>query len=63
MSQQAAAADTVCRNCGEPLAGAFCQARGQKAAGPDVSLHDFSMKRSTNSPISTERSSRRCGCW
>ena len=29
-----------CANCGAPLAGPFCQACGQKAAGPNVSLHD-----------------------
>jgi hypothetical protein len=32
---------TVCGNCGAPLGGAFCQTCGQKAFGPDVSLHDF----------------------
>jgi uncharacterized protein DUF3667 len=30
-----------CANCGEPLAGPFCAACGQKAASPDVSLHEF----------------------
>jgi Protein of unknown function (DUF3667) len=31
----------VCANCGESLGGAFCPACGQKAASPDVSLHEF----------------------
>jgi len=31
---------TVCGNCDAPLHGAFCHACGQRAAGPDVSLHD-----------------------
>jgi len=30
-----------CANCGAPLAGRFCQECGQKAVGPNVSLHDF----------------------
>src|SRR5258706_9109608 len=30
-----------CANCGAPLSGPFCQACGQKAAGRNVSLHDF----------------------
>jgi hypothetical protein len=34
-------AATVCANCHATLGGAFCQACGQKAVGPDVSLHDF----------------------
>jgi hypothetical protein len=34
-------AATVCANCGAPLNGAFCQACGQKALGPVVSLHEF----------------------
>jgi hypothetical protein len=32
---------TLCGNCGARLGGAFCHACGQKAVGPDVSLHDF----------------------
>ncbi len=31
----------MCANCGATLGGPFCQACGQKASGPDVSLHDF----------------------
>src|ERR1700681_3790384 len=34
-------AATVCGNCGVPLGGDFCHACGQRALGPDVSLHDF----------------------
>jgi hypothetical protein len=34
-------APATCGNCGTPLGGAFCRACGQKAVGPDVSLHDF----------------------
>jgi hypothetical protein len=30
-----------CANCGAPLGGPYCQTCGQKAAGPNVSLHDF----------------------
>src|ERR1051325_10982684 len=29
-----------CANCGAPLNGRFCQTCGQKAASPNVSLHD-----------------------
>jgi hypothetical protein len=31
----------VCGNCGASLGGAFCHDCGQKASGPDVSLHQF----------------------
>ena len=31
----------ACANCGASLGGAYCQACGQKAVSPDVSLHDF----------------------
>jgi hypothetical protein len=31
----------ICANCGEPLAGNYCHACGQKASSPNVSLHDF----------------------
>jgi uncharacterized protein (DUF1697 family) len=41
MVDHAAVAGTVCGNCGAELAGAYCQACGQKAIGPDVSLDDF----------------------
>ena len=41
MSGHAAVLATVCANCGAELDGAFCHACGQKATGPDVSLHDF----------------------
>jgi hypothetical protein len=40
MSHDSPAA-TVCANCGAPLGGAYCPVCGQKAVGPDVSLHDF----------------------
>ena len=30
-----------CANCGAPLNGPYCQACGQKAASPNVSLHEF----------------------
>ena len=33
--------ETVCGNCGAAMGGAFCHVCGQKATGPDVSLHDF----------------------
>ena len=36
MSHDAAVVETACGNCGAALGGAFCQACGQKAAGPDV---------------------------
>jgi hypothetical protein len=32
---------TICGNCGAQLGGDFCHACGQRALGPDVSLHDF----------------------
>jgi hypothetical protein len=32
---------TICGNCEVPLGGDFCHACGQRALGPDVSLHDF----------------------
>jgi len=32
---------SLCGNCGAPLGGAFCHGCGQKAAAPNVSLHDF----------------------
>jgi hypothetical protein len=41
MGHSAAVVETTCGNCGAELAGAFCHACGQKATGPDVSLHDF----------------------
>lgn len=41
MSHQAGVVETACGNCGADLGGAFCHACGQKAAGPDASLHDF----------------------
>ena len=31
----------MCANCGEALRGVFCHACGQRAASPDVSLHEF----------------------
>jgi hypothetical protein len=36
-----AAARADCANCSAPINGAFCQTCGQKAASPNVSLHDF----------------------
>jgi uncharacterized protein DUF3667 len=41
VSDHSAVAETACGNCGAELGGAFCQACGQKATGPDVRLHDF----------------------
>lgn len=41
MSHPAAVLETTCGNCGAELNGAFCHACGQKATGPEVSLHDF----------------------
>jgi hypothetical protein len=41
MSGHTAVLETVCGNCGAELGGAFCHACGQKATGPDISLHDF----------------------
>jgi hypothetical protein len=41
MSSHTAVLETVCANCGGELGGAYCHACGQKAAGLDVSLHDF----------------------
>jgi hypothetical protein len=41
MIHHAAVVATVCGNCGTALGGAFCHVCGQKATGPDVSLHDF----------------------
>ena len=37
----AAVVETTCGNCGAELGGPFCQFCGQKATGPEVSLHDF----------------------
>jgi hypothetical protein len=31
----------LCANCGEPLAGKYCHACGQKTSSPNVSLHEF----------------------
>jgi len=36
-----AALPVDCANCGAPLNGPYCQACGQKAASPNVSLHEF----------------------
>jgi hypothetical protein len=41
MARSAAVVETTCGNCGAELAGAFCHVCGQKATGPDISLHDF----------------------
>ena len=37
----AAALPADCANCGAPLNGRYCPACGQKAASPNVSLHEF----------------------